>query len=147
MRVAYLTTDEVNEALALEMAQAFGMVLEPVRPMQESPDAQYDAVLIDWDFWPPEQRAEFLTRLCDGQVPWRVAVHGYCLEDGVAENLRARGVAVHRRLRPKVIRLLADAAAPAGTDNTSAKGGNHHEGCAKPEYERTLEDAPVGPLP
>jgi hypothetical protein len=122
MRVAYLTTDEVNEALALEMAQACGVALEPLRPTQEPRDAAYDAVLIDWDFWPPEQRAEFFAALCDRPLPWRVAVHGYSLEDGLAEALHARGVDVHRRLRPEVIRLLQEATVPAGTT-----AGSGHE--------------------
>ena len=65
MRIAYLTTDEVNEALALEMALACDVALEPLVPKQGPPDAGYDAVLIDWDHWPPEQRAELLARLHD----------------------------------------------------------------------------------
>jgi hypothetical protein len=122
MRFAYLTTDEVNEALAMEMAQACGVALETLVPKEGPPDARYEAVLIDWDHWPPERRAEFLAGLCDGPPPWRVAVHGYSLEDGIAETLRARGVVMHRRLRPEVIRLLREATAAAGASDASANG-------------------------
>jgi hypothetical protein len=147
MRFAYLTTDVVNEALALEMAQACGVALEPLRPTQGLPDARYDAVLIDWDFWPPEARAEFLAGLCDGLPPWRVGVHGYSLEDGLVKALLARGVVVSRCLRPNVIGQLREALAPAGASDASARGGNHFEGCVQAQYKRTLEDASVGPLP
>jgi len=147
MRMAYLTTDEVNENLALEMSERQGVTLCPQVPKNPPPDDTFDAVLIDWDHWPSEHRAKLLAGMRDGLTGRPVAVHGYSLEDGLRAALRARGVVVRRRLRPGLIRLLWQAAAPAGTDNASAKGGNHHEGCAKPEYEQTLEDAPVGPLP
>ena len=41
-----------------------------------------------------------------GRLPHAVAVHGYNLEDGLAEALRLNGVAVYRRLRPRVFRFL-----------------------------------------
>jgi hypothetical protein len=111
MRFAYLTTDEVNEALALEIAHACGLALEPLVPKQGPPDAAYDAVLIDWDHWPSEQQAEFLARLRGGLLPWPVGIHSYCLDDGAAETLRTGGAIIHRRLQPGVIRLLQKAAA------------------------------------
>jgi len=134
MRLAYLTTDEVNEALAQRMADDCGVALEPRVPKQGPPDAGYDAVLIDWDHWPLDQRAELLARLCDGLPPWRVAVHGYTLEDGLAAALRAGGVVVHRHLLPEMIRLLQDALVPAGASAALAGGRNRrdagdHSGC------------------
>jgi hypothetical protein len=55
MPLAYLTTDEVNEALAPELADTCGVALEPLVPEHVPPDAGYRALLIDWDLWPPEE--------------------------------------------------------------------------------------------
>jgi hypothetical protein len=120
MRLAYLTTDEVNEALTQTMAHARGVALEPRAPKQRPPGSHYDAVLVDWDHWPPEHRAEFLAGLRDGLPARPVAVHGYGLEDGLRADLRARGVVVRRRLGLGLIRLLQQAAAPVGATNASA---------------------------
>jgi hypothetical protein len=117
-----LTTDEVNEALAMEMTHACGVALEHLAPKEGPPDASYDAVLIDWDHWPSEHREKFLAGLHHGLLPWRVAVHGYSLEDGIAEALRARGAVVHRRLGPEVIRTLQEVTAPGGGPDASADG-------------------------
>ena len=127
MRFAYLTTDEVNEALALEMALACDVALEPLVPKQGPPDAGYDAVLIDWDHWLPDQRAELLARLHDERLPWRVAVHGYSLQDGLAEALRARGVVVHRHLQPEVLRLLQEATELVRATDPSADGRDRRD--------------------
>jgi hypothetical protein len=112
MRCAYLTTDEVNEALALEMAHACGVALDPVAPKDAPPDEGYDAVVIDWDHWPGQRLEEFLVGLRNGLPACRVAVHGYHLEDGPAEVLRTHGVAVQRCLQPEVFRSLQEATAP-----------------------------------
>lgn len=133
MRVAYLTTDEVNEALALDMAHTCGVAFEPLVPKQGLPDARYDAVLIDWDHWPPEGRAAFLAELCDALPPWRVVIHGYYLEDGPAETLRARGVVVHRQLQPEVIRLLREAITAASSPDASADGRDRLDARDHPE--------------
>jgi len=113
MRLAYLTIDEVNEALALEMARACGVHLDPLAPKDPPPDGEYDAVLIDWDHWPLEVRDKLLTRLRAGPQGHAVAVHSYHLADDQAEVLRGRGVAVHGRLEPEVLRLLCEAVATA----------------------------------
>jgi hypothetical protein len=111
MRIAYLTTDEVNEALALEMAQACGVALCPLAPRDGPPDAGYDAVLCDWDFWPPERREELLAEQA-GPPSRPLAVHGYNMDEAEEKSLRSRGVAVHRGLRPEMFRLLRTRAAP-----------------------------------
>ena len=73
MRCAYLTTDEVNNALALEWAATCGIVLFPLTPKEGLPGREYDAVLCDWDFWPVELRREMLADLRTGPPPcaWR----------------------------------------------------------------------------
>jgi hypothetical protein len=109
MRIAFLTTDEVNEARAREMALACGVALFPLAPKDEPPDGEYDAVLCDWDFWPAERRQDLLAGP-DGRPHRPLAVYGYCLDEGQAKALRSRGVAVYVRLRPKVFRQLRRAA-------------------------------------
>jgi hypothetical protein len=105
MRIAFLTTDEVNEALALEMAQACGIDLYPLAPKDGPPDGVYDAVVCDWDSWPAELRKELLAELDD--LPHRpLAIHSYNLDEKQAEILRSRGVAVYAVLRPEVFLRL-----------------------------------------
>jgi hypothetical protein len=106
MRVAYLTTDEVNEESALQMAQECGITLCPLAPKDGPPGHEYDAVLYDWDSWPAERRQEALAEMLAGPLPHAVALHGYNLDDGQAETLRRHTVAVYRSLRPRLFRFL-----------------------------------------
>jgi hypothetical protein len=106
MRIAYLSTDEVNVHLAEVMAAACGLTLCPLAPKDPPPDEEFDALLYDWDSWPSRQQPEVLAKLLAGDLPHAVAVHGYNLEDGQAEALRRHSVAVYRRLQPRVFRFL-----------------------------------------
>ena len=110
MRIAYLTTDEVNLHLAEEMAAACGLTLCPLAPKDAPPDGEFDALLYDWDHWPAAQLREVMAALLGGSLPHAVAVHGYNLGDGRAEALRQHTVAVYRRLQPRVFRFLRRAA-------------------------------------
>jgi hypothetical protein len=112
MRFAYLSTDEVNLSLALEMALACGATAHPVFPKEPPPDGEYDGLLYDWDSWPAQQQQQFLAELAGGRPPHPVAVHSYNLTEEQAEALRGHGVAVHRSLEPVVFRLLRQAAGP-----------------------------------
>jgi hypothetical protein len=97
MRIAYLTTDEVNLHLAEGMAAACGLTLYPLWPRESPPDGGFDAVLYDWDCLPQPERQKLLAELLAGPRPRAVALHGYNLEDGQAEALRRHSVAVYRR--------------------------------------------------
>jgi hypothetical protein len=110
MRIAYWTTDEVNEDLAHELAAECGDRLCPLTPKDWAADGQYDAVLYDWDHLPAELQQEVMRGLLNGPLPHAVAVHGYGLGDGRAEALRRHTVAVYRRLQPRVFRFLRLAA-------------------------------------
>jgi hypothetical protein len=110
MRVAYLTTDEVNEHLAVTMAAACDIQLVPRAPRETPPDGEFDAVLYDWDYLPPEQRQELRERLHAGHGPGRVIVHGYNLSKKEVAAWRQQGIAVFRRLESKVFRALLRAA-------------------------------------
>ncbi len=106
MRCAYLTTDEVNKALALAWAAACGIELFPLAPKDGVPGREYDAVLCDWDFWPAELRREILADLNNGPPPCPLAVHGYNLDEGATLLLRNRDVAIHGSLHLDVLQRL-----------------------------------------
>jgi hypothetical protein len=128
MRIAYLTTDEVNRYLAEGMAAACGLTLCPLAPKDPPPEGEFDAVLYDWDHWPARQRREVMAELRAGCPPHVVALHGYNLEDTQAEALRRRTVGVYRRLQPRVFRFLRRSvlAVPAAGARAAeiASGGN-----------------------
>jgi hypothetical protein len=120
MRIAYLSTDEVNVHLAGAMAAACGLTLCPLAP-KDPPPEEFDALLCDGDSWPVGQQPEELAELHAGAV----AVHGYHLEGGQAESLCRHGVAVYRRLQPKVFRFLRRAV--HSVHAATARGRNPQE--------------------
>jgi hypothetical protein len=89
------------------MAAACGLTLCPLDP-RDLPlsNEAFDAVLIDLDFWPIGQQREVLAEPLASHGGSVVALHGYKLRDDQAEALRGQGVAVYRRLRPSLFRLL-----------------------------------------
>jgi hypothetical protein len=100
--IAYLSTDEVNQDLALQMAAACDIRVELLSPRDPPPDGEFDALVYDLDYWPLPQRQEVLAELLTGQAPHPVAVHTYNLDADQIDALRAKGMAVHRRLEPEV---------------------------------------------
>jgi hypothetical protein len=106
MQIAYLTTDEVNEHLATEMAARCGATLNPLSPVDVPAKRQYDAVLCDWDFLPRRQRQRMLRQLIRKECGYFVAVHSYNLNAQQARALRRRGVKVYRRLQPSIFARL-----------------------------------------
>ncbi len=101
MRIAYLTTDEVNHDVAQRSADDCGATLEVPALAEPIPDGAYDAILVDWDYLPVDCRRPILAALRIGRPHGRAVVHGYHLEDDVRHTLGQSGVAVHRRLEPK----------------------------------------------
>jgi hypothetical protein len=122
MRVAYLTTDEVNEHLAVTMAAACDIQLFPRAPRETPPDGEFDAVLYDWDYLPPEQRQELRERLRAGRGPGRVIVHGYNLGKKEVAAWRQQGITVFRRLESRVFRALLRPAPVRLRRQCSARG-------------------------
>ena len=122
MRVAYLTTDEVNEHLAVTMAAACDIQLVPRAPGQAPPDGEFDAVLYDWDYLPPEHRQALRERLRVGRGPGRVIVHGYNLGKKEVAAWRQQGIAVFRRLESKVFRALRRASRARARSHCRAQG-------------------------
>jgi hypothetical protein len=103
MRIAYLTTDEVNENLAAEMAACCGATLHPFSPAEALPKGKYDAILCDWDYLPRAGRRKMLRRLVRNHI---VALHGYNLNSFQIRTLRHFRVAVYRRLRSSIFAQL-----------------------------------------
>ena len=85
MRIAYLTTDEVNLDLARQLAKAQHITLCHLTPREATPGDLFDAVILDWDYWPVESRAETLAALVDGGANRPVALHSYNLDKAQAE--------------------------------------------------------------
>jgi hypothetical protein len=98
MRIAYLTTDEVNHDLARRTADGCEGVLKIPALAELIPEGAYDCVLVDWDYLPAGSKPVVLAALLAGHWHGPVAVHGYHLEDKVRDILSQKGVAVHRRL-------------------------------------------------
>ena len=106
MRIAYLTTDEVNEQLAVDLANECGASLHVLSLRDSPPDGEFDAVLYDLDYFPTPQRQKLLSDLLAGPSPHRVALHSYNLEEYQIDALRGNGIAVHRRLGSEIFQLL-----------------------------------------
>ena len=111
MRVSYLTTDEVNRDLALQLAEACGVTLQPLTPRDLPQDGPGDAVLYDLDFLPAAHRQEVLAALAAGAMSCPAGVHSYSLDGAVAAALRKQTVVVSARLDRRLIQNLRRLAA------------------------------------
>src|SRR5438132_5561140 len=105
MRIAYLTTDLVNENLATQMSARCGAAVYPFSPADVPPDGDYDAVICDWDFLPRPQRKQIVCQLIRNHRN-HVVVHSYNLNAKQVRALRRRRVAVYRRLKPSIFAAL-----------------------------------------
>jgi hypothetical protein len=106
MRLAYLTLDEVNQDLAHRLAGAHRISLEVVIRPDEVARAAHDAVLLDLDSLPPDEREANLTGLLASLGNGPIAVHSYNLEASELRSLRRRGVVPARRLSAGLFRRL-----------------------------------------
>jgi hypothetical protein len=102
MRIAYLTTDEVNEDLAAKMSTRCGAALHAFSPADVPRNGAYDAVICDWDFLPRGQRKKIVCELIRNHGDRAVIVHSYNLSARQVRALRRRRVAVYRRLKPSI---------------------------------------------
>ncbi len=109
MRIAYLTTDEVNQALAAHLVAECSAVVCTLLPKDPSPAGPFDAVLYDLDGVPSDDRSALLERLGRGKPDRPTAVHGYDLTVEQATALNRNGVAAARRLHTGLLRSLVNA--------------------------------------
>jgi hypothetical protein len=113
MRIAYITTEEVNQNLAAGMAGKCGAYVCARLPLVPLPDGQFDAVLYDLDDLQKHKRGEFVALILSSPSNLPRAIHGYAITDEQAKALRHHGVAVVQRLRASLIRSLCKAAQPS----------------------------------
>lgn len=106
MRIAYVTTDEVNPDLAQRWAETCGCTIVPLSPADPLPDGQFDGAIYDLDYLLPPFRQLVLRHLLRGPQHCPAAVHSYNLRQRQARALRNRGVIAKRRLeRTLLLRL------------------------------------------
>jgi hypothetical protein len=110
MRIAFVSTDEVNQALVAQMAAECGAVVCTLVPKDPPPDGLFDAVLYNLDDVPRDQRSALLDELRRVRPHRPTGVHGYDITDEQARALNRDGVAAARRLHPGLIRSLLTAA-------------------------------------
>jgi hypothetical protein len=134
MLIAYLTTDEVNQYLAMQMAEECGQTLCLLSLSHASPDGEFDGAVYDWDHLPTERQQAIMAEMLTRRVPHPVAVHSYNLDDDCVEALRSKAVAVYGTLQPEVFRLLARAAIHHRATDTS--------GCDQEKNQDSEELAP-----
>jgi hypothetical protein len=107
MRIAYVTTDEVNTDLARRWGRTCRCKVDIVFPRDPLPNGQYEAVIYDLDYLLSPLREQVLKNLQVGPPPCRIAaVHSYHLRQRQANHLRARGVLVRRRLERGIFARL-----------------------------------------
>jgi sugar/nucleoside kinase (ribokinase family) len=104
--INYLSLDEVNIAVAQQLAGAEGVDLRPIEP-RDLDGLDGAPVVLDWGSIPKEERQKLLAR---GNV---VAVHGYSVDEDLAGSLPERGILVCRRLSRKLFKDLARPAPPS----------------------------------
>ncbi len=110
MRIAYMSTDEVNQALAAGLAANYGTVVCSQHPKDPPPDGRFDAVLYNLDDVPRDQRPALLAGFRRGKPDHPTAVHGYDIIDEQARTLKRNGVPAARRLHSALLRSLFTAA-------------------------------------
>jgi hypothetical protein len=106
VRVAYLSIDPVNRALATSLAEKLRVNLYLIEPRDGLPDGPLDAVLYDLDHLPPALGRAVLKEALAGRSRLVTALHSYNLEDDLVKRLACKGAAVRRRLGPKLIQAL-----------------------------------------
>jgi hypothetical protein len=109
MRIAHITTDEFNHALAVRAAGRLGAAVTQLVTEDILTGERFDAVLLDLDRVSPDRRQGLLDAIRSEATALPVAVYGYCLSDEQARKLRFHGVAVGQRLHKALVRSLVKA--------------------------------------
>jgi hypothetical protein len=109
MQIAHITTDEVNQALAVCAARPLGAQVTSLASEDNLAGDRFDAVLLDLDRVSPDRRQALLDEVGSRATALPMAVYGYCLSEEQAGKLRFHGVAVAQRLHSALVRILAKA--------------------------------------
>jgi hypothetical protein len=67
MRIAYVSTDEVNQAWASQLAAKCGALICSLRPKDPRPDGRFDAVLYNLDDVPRDERSALIEGFLRGK--------------------------------------------------------------------------------
>jgi hypothetical protein len=110
MRIAYVTTDEVNHDLAERTASKCGAAVRKLLPNGPAPDGVYDAVLYNLDDMPRDEQLTLLEKLHQATPQRPTAVHGYDISEEQIRALGHHGVAAARRFHRDLLRDLIAAA-------------------------------------
>jgi hypothetical protein len=107
MRLIYLSTDELNQALVRIWAAQEGVHVECPGRADRTVTGPDSAILLDMDHPPQGWLEAVLTRLAAAGGAPAVAAHGY---GPYLDDLRSRGLTVHPRLGSRVLADLASSA-------------------------------------
>jgi hypothetical protein len=104
-----------------------------VRPHDEPPDGQFEAILYDLDCLPSKERQTVLDRLLSVQTRGPVGVHSYHLDEVQTEALSRNGVVVTSRLEAALLHELRLAAHSSDQGRKALRSTRGKEfGCAIP---------------
>ena len=106
MQIAYVNTDQVNQAEAMKMAKKYGAVVYGLRPKDPSPEGRYDAILYNLDDVLRHERSRIIEGILERPSSCPKAVHGYDVSEDEINLFRLHGVAVAQRLQPELVRIL-----------------------------------------
>jgi hypothetical protein len=109
MRIAYRTTDEVNRDAVERLAAAYGAELHALEPRIRVAQGQFDLLIYDFDYLPPDECDAVVQAVVAGQPSCKVVVHGFNLNPFQEQTLKDAGVAVLRHLVPSVFRQVRSA--------------------------------------
>jgi hypothetical protein len=106
--IAYMSLDEVNQDLALEIADGCGERLATLASSAEVLPGECDAIVYDLDHLCASDRRLILEQLMLGPTERLAAVHSYHLPPRAVRSLRRNGVIVERRLQGDWLARLID---------------------------------------
>jgi hypothetical protein len=106
MRIAYLTSDEVNLDLARQWALDFDCEVIPLSTVEPLPSDDVDGAIYDLDFLAQPFLKQVLAGLLNSPRQRPTVVHAYNLRQCIVNELLARGVYVRRRLERGILATL-----------------------------------------
>jgi hypothetical protein len=112
-QITYISPDEVNQTLALRIAQKLGASLVQNSSGCAPTNGTRVVVLYDLDHASHEHKEAILADLLAGSTTVPVALHSYYLAEDQLALLRANGVIVARSLELELVRRLCHTARPS----------------------------------
>jgi hypothetical protein len=123
MRIAYLTSDEVNLDLARQWAFDFDCEVIPLSTVEPLPSDDFDAAIYDLDLLAQPVLKQVLAGLLNRPRQRPTVVHAYNLRQCIVNELLARGVYVRRRLDRGILATLRREVHSLQNDKREARTG------------------------